>query len=54
MQLTKTNFSDSTIFTEKNRVESLLWAKSEFLWAKKMHHLDRPSVKQVNSVTLSI
>ena len=34
MQFTKTIFSLSTIFIEKKRVENLLWAKSEFLWAK--------------------
>ena len=35
MHLTNTIFSDSAIFNEKKRIENWLWAKSEFLWAKK-------------------
>ena len=35
IQLTKTIFSDSAIFIYETRVENRLWAKSEFLWAKK-------------------
>ena len=35
MHLTKTIFFDSAIFIEKKTVETRLWAKSEFLWAKK-------------------
>ena len=35
MQLTMTIFSDSLIFIEKKRVENRLWAKSDFLCAKK-------------------
>ena len=38
MQLIKTIFPDSVIFIEKKRVEKWLWAKSEFLWAKKNIH----------------
>ena len=34
MQLSKTIFSDSAIFIEKETVENQLWAKSKFLWAK--------------------
>ena len=34
MQLSKTIFSDSAIFLEKETVENQLWAKSKFLWAK--------------------
>ena len=43
MQLTKTIFSDSAIFIEKKRVENQLWAKSEFLWAKKNASFEPPS-----------
>ena len=35
MQLTRTIFFDSAIFIEKRTVENRLWAKSQFLWAKK-------------------
>ena len=35
MPLTKKIFPDSAIFIEKKRVENRLWAKNEFLWAKK-------------------
>ena len=41
MLLNKTIFSDSAIFIEKHTVENWAWAKSEFLCAKKMHHLAR-------------
>ena len=34
-QLTKTIFFDSAIFFEKKKVKNRLWAKSEFLWAKR-------------------
>ena len=33
--LTKKISFDSVIFIEKKTVESLLWAKNDFLWAKK-------------------
>ena len=38
MQLTKVIFSHSAIVIEKKTIENRLWAKSEFFWAKKMHH----------------
>ena len=39
IKLTKTSFSDSSIFIEKKTIENRLLAKSEILWAKKIIQL---------------
>ena len=45
MHLAKTTFSDTAIFIEKKTVKNWLWAKSDFLWARKKSHEEEGNLR---------